>query len=77
MGVLFLVFGEGGDIFTETSMELWRSEPRSYVIRITGIRAISVKTRCERRSQREPEPAKAAKHDKGEGVAEEEFENPA
>ena len=73
----FLVFGGGGDIFTETGMELGRGEPRSYVIRITGIRAISVKTRRERRSQREPEPAKAAEDDEGERVAEEEFENPA
>ena len=69
------IWGKKG--LTETGVKLRRSEARSYVFRITSIRAIGIKTRRERRSQREPEPAKAAKHDERERIAEEEFENPS
>ena len=71
------VFWRGGKEFTETGVKLWRREPRSYIIRIGSIRAISVKARRERRSQREPKATKAAEDDKGKGVAEEEFEDAA
>ena len=68
--------GEREKELTETGVKLRRSETGSDVIRISGIRAIRIKTRRERRSQREPEPAKAAEDNKGKCVAEEEFQNP-